>query len=241
MSFFASWRRGLQERSRRSGRNGSDASFDAVIENVRKDREGTVPVVLDMFSGSGMIPLEAARVGAAAIGIDLSPVATLAGRILADFPARDWSSEPKLKLESPPGSQSKITTGGTSRIVEDVEMFLAEVGRRTLERVKDYYPLNERNKLPWAYLWATTVPCDACKVPFPLMGSFALRHPDTSKNFKGQSLEFTVSSKTWSVAVVEGAPTQQPTYASGTGRRQTEKGEDRSMPAVSAHAFAGLH
>ena len=36
------------------------------------------PVVLDMFSGRGIIPLEAARVGASAIGTDLSPVATLA-------------------------------------------------------------------------------------------------------------------------------------------------------------------
>ena len=54
------------------------------------------PVVLDVFSGRGIIPLEAARLGAIAVGLDLSPVATLAGRILADYPLRDWSSEPPL-------------------------------------------------------------------------------------------------------------------------------------------------
>ena len=54
------------------------------------------PVVLDVFSGRGIIPLEAARLGATAVGLDLSPVATLAGRILADYPLRDWSSEPPL-------------------------------------------------------------------------------------------------------------------------------------------------
>ena len=54
------------------------------------------PVVLDVFSGRGIIPLEAARLGAIAVGLDLSPVATLAGRILADYALRDWSSEPPL-------------------------------------------------------------------------------------------------------------------------------------------------
>ena len=44
----------------------------------------SAPVVLDMFSGRGIIPLEAARAGATAVGTDLSPVATLAGRLLAE-------------------------------------------------------------------------------------------------------------------------------------------------------------
>ena len=53
-----------------------------------------------MFSGRAIIPLEAARAGASAIGIDLSPVATLAGRLLADYPMRDWSSEPPLPFSN---------------------------------------------------------------------------------------------------------------------------------------------
>ena len=51
---------------------------------------------LDMFSGRGIIPLEAARVGATAVGIDPSPVATLGGRLLADYPFRDWFDEPPV-------------------------------------------------------------------------------------------------------------------------------------------------
>ena len=55
--------------------------------------------VLDSFSGRAMIPLEAARLGVKAWGIDYSPVATLAGTLLADYPLRDWSNEPPLPFD----------------------------------------------------------------------------------------------------------------------------------------------
>ena len=37
--------------------------------------------------------------GATAVGIDLSPVATLGGRLLADYTFRDWSGEPSLPFK----------------------------------------------------------------------------------------------------------------------------------------------
>ena len=46
-----------------------------------------------------MIPLEAARLGIQAWGIDYSPVATLAGKLLADYPLRDWNNEPNLPFD----------------------------------------------------------------------------------------------------------------------------------------------
>jgi putative DNA methylase len=58
--------------------------IDELVEAIRKRYEDRPPVVLDVFSGRGMIPLEAARFGATAVGLDLSPVATLGGRLLAD-------------------------------------------------------------------------------------------------------------------------------------------------------------
>ena len=45
--------------------------------------------LIDPFSGRAMIPLEAARYGTKTWGIDYSPVATLAGSLLADYPLRD--------------------------------------------------------------------------------------------------------------------------------------------------------
>ena len=90
-----------------------------------------------------MIPLEAGRVGAVAIGIDLSPVATLAGRLLADYPLRDWSNEVELPFhhaEKTLGQGQAFTHN--PRLVCDVRTTHAEVGRRVAERVERYYPRN---------------------------------------------------------------------------------------------------
>ena len=77
-------------------RRGDRAVMASLAAQVAKSYGGRPPVVLDMFSGRAIIPLEAARAGAISIGMDLSPVATLAGRLLADYPARDWSAEPAI-------------------------------------------------------------------------------------------------------------------------------------------------
>ncbi len=179
---------------------------------------GRPPVVLDMFSGRGIIPLEAARAGASAIGTDLSPVATLAGRLLAEYPAQEWDSEPALPFgaQTADAVQMTIAEDGRPRLVRDVEAFLAEVGRRVASRVAAFYPRNKRGEFPWGYVWSTTVPCDDCKREFPLLGSLALRHPSNAANDAGQSLHFEIGKDRWSVTVVAGNPTQQPTYASGT-------------------------
>ena len=70
----------------------------AATEVLRAYPEGVR--VLDPFSGRAMIPLEAARAGAEAWGIDYSPVATLGGMLLADYPFRNWSTEPPLPFDT---------------------------------------------------------------------------------------------------------------------------------------------
>jgi putative DNA methylase len=124
----------------------------------------------------GIIPLEAARAGANSIGIDLSSVATLAGRLLADYPARDWSSEPPLPFSNQLNNESlDLGQSRGDRLARDVEAVLAEVGRGVAARMEPYYPRNNRGEFPWGYLWAITMPCDACKRRFPLLGSLVLR------------------------------------------------------------------
>ena len=123
------------------------------------------PVVIDVFSGRGIIPLEAARLGARAVGIDLSPVATLAGRVLADYALRDWTAEPALPWSGP------VVDGwdpAQPRLIRDLRVFLEKVGERTKDIAAAWYPANPDGSYPWGYLWAVSIPCDGCGRRFPL-------------------------------------------------------------------------
>ena len=77
----------------RKSMTGRDAAHRELTEELAKHYPDGASM-LDPFSGRAMIPLEAARLSVKAWGIDISPVATLAGSLLADYPLRDWSSEP---------------------------------------------------------------------------------------------------------------------------------------------------
>jgi putative DNA methylase len=50
--------------------------------------EGSRPRILDLFAGGGAIPLEALRLGADAVALDLNPVAHLIQRCCLEFPQR---------------------------------------------------------------------------------------------------------------------------------------------------------
>lgn len=233
-------------------REGSESDLRKLAEAVVAQFGGKPPVVLDMFSGRGIIPLEAARAGANAIGIDLSPVATLAGRQLADYPARDWSSEPTLVLR---GSETEtaldVAVESKHRYVHDVQAVLEDVGRRVAKQVESAYPRNARAEFPWGYLWAITIPCDGCKRRFPLLGSLLLRHPYSKTGDDGQSLRLLTSDNRWAIEVTQGAPDQQPTYASGLradGKKKKGKsarcpfcGYVHPLEAVKAKGEAGQY
>ncbi|GAA1357638.1 DUF1156 domain-containing protein [Streptomyces beijiangensis] len=208
------------------------------------------PVVLDIFSGRGIIALEAARLGAQAVGLDLSPVATLAGRVLADYPLRDWSAEPALPWrESDPQDDALFDQGAAPRLIADLEVFLAEIGRRTQTAVARHYPRNPDGSLPWGYLWAISIPCDGCTNRFPLLGSFVLRYPYNRTNDLGQSLRLVVHDDTWHTEVIDGPPEQAPTYSStdlGDGRKRKGKSarcpfcqQVHSLETVKAKGIAG--
>lgn len=194
-------------------------------------RSGTT-TVLDCFSGRGIIPLEASRLGLKSMGIDLSPVATLAGRLLADWPLRDWSHEPLIPFEvRPEGSEEGEDDAGVlpmevqpgsseSRLLADLRIVFAEIQSRVADRVEPWYPRNTAGDFPWAYLWTTTVPCDGCRRRFPLLGNLALRHPSTKQGDAGQSLEVVAKSDgEWAVEVVEGSPSSTPTFVAASGTR----------------------
>jgi putative DNA methylase len=224
-------------------KSGAPDAFDRLADAVRVNYGGRAPVVVDMFSGRGIIPLEAARVGATAVGSDLSPVATLAGRLLADWAMRDWSSEPQL-----PFSHDKATArtlADQDRLVGDARLFHEEVGRRTREALGKYYPINSDGRPPWGYLWAISMPCDQCRRRFPMIGSYTLRHPYSRTHDTGQSMSLVINGDSWNVNVVEGPASDRPTYSSAGRKGKSARcpfcGHLHTLETVKAKGFAGQY
>lgn len=188
----------------RASLTGRDAAHDELAGELAKYYPNGASL-LDPFSGRAMIPLEAARLGVRAWGIDYSPVATLAGALLADYPLRDWSSESSL----PFGASDRLIE---DRLVADVNCLLEEIGRRYDAAMEEFYP-KHNGRFPWGYLWAMTLPCQECGRAFPLTGSLVLRHPLPRKKDPGQSYRFEVDkgAGTLQVLVHEGPPKGTPT------------------------------
>jgi putative DNA methylase len=181
-----------------------DAAHDEIVKELAKHYPAG-PSLLDPFSGRAMIPLEAARLCVRSWGIDYSPVAALAGTLLADYPLRDWSQEPEL----PFGEKPDLVE---DRLVSDVKRALHEIGRRYEVAMANFYP-KVGIEQPWGYLWAVTLPCQECGRRFPLTGSLALRHPLPKKQDLGQSYRLVVERSTGSfrAEVHDGRPTGTPT------------------------------
>ena len=109
--------------------------YDAKNRELREELEEHYPggaKVCDPFSGRAMIPLEAARLGVQAWGIDYSPVATLAGKLLADYPLRDWTAEPDLPFEGYQRHKAEHFTD--PRVLRDVRFVLDLVGETLCRR-----------------------------------------------------------------------------------------------------------
>lgn len=212
----------LQDLVRRAMSGRDEAHDELVRELVKSYPDGAS--MLDPFSGRAMIPLEAARLGAKAWSIDYSPVATLAGTLLADYPLRDWSDEPSLPFGKPP-------TLVEDRLVADVERVLDEIGIRYHAAMAEFYPQVD-GKQPWGYLWAVTLPCQECGRRFPITGSLALRHPLPVKHDPGQSyrIEVDQAAGTFRAVVQEGPPRGQPTLVTLTKGGKAQRGKAAVCP-----------
>jgi putative DNA methylase len=207
----------------RKAMTGRDAAHDELVEELRKEYPNGASL-LDPFSGRAMIPLEAARLGVRAWGIDYSPVATLAGALLADYPLRDWAGEPEL----PFGSHRQL---GEDRLLSDVRLVLDEVGRCYEQAMAAYYP-QYRGAQPWGYLWAMTLPCQECGRRFPLTGSLVLRHPLGLKRDPGQSyrIEVDLATDSFHAVVHDGPPTGKPTLVTVSRGGKAVRGKAAVCP-----------
>ncbi|MET8008499.1 hypothetical protein ABZU86_05180 [Streptomyces sp. NPDC005271] len=235
---------------------GDTKTFEYLAAQIREDYPQAPPVVLDMFSGRGIIPLEASRLGFTTAAIDLSSVATLATKLLTVYPMLDWSEEPSLPFESEQvhdseANEPQLFQGEESedpRLVSDVRSLLFEVGKRAAEAVKDLYPKSPDGSVPWGYLWAVSIPCDNCGVRFPLVGSMALRHPYKFTSDEGQAFRLVQDGDRWRAEVHDGLPEEHPTFSSATGRRGKSArcpnrgcGHLHTLDSVKAKGFAGQY
>ena len=195
--------------------------YDAANAELRAELAKHYPdgaKLCDPFSGRAMIPLEAARLGVQTWGIDYSPVATLAGRLLADYPMRNWDNEPALPFEGYEEHAAEFFT--EPRLLRDVRFVLDEVGRRYESAMGEFYPKVD-GKRPWGYVWAVTLPCTNCGNRFPLTGNLALRNPNPKKDDPGQAYRIVAdeSSSTFATEVHHGKPKDKPTLRKAVGDR----------------------
>ena len=176
---------------------------------------------LDPFSGRGMIPLESARLGIAAHGIDYSPVAVLASHLLTDFPFRDWTDEPQLPFTT----ESSLLGTSSDRLLSDTKAIIAEIAYRLEVELSDFYPKNDAGQYPWGYLWAVSIECQECSRRFPLVGSYELVRARGKHSAQSFGIE-PQPDGTARAVVHEGPPTQQPTLRNAilaTGKKAKGK------------------
>ena len=201
----------------------SMTDYDAANQELRDELAKHYPEgakLCDPFSGRAMIPLEAARLGVQAWGIDYSPVATLAGMLLADWPMRNWDDEPDLPFDG--YEEHKTKYFAEPRLLRDVRFVLDLVGDRYEQAMDEFYP-KVNGKRPWGYVWAVTLPCVSCGNRFPLTGNLKLRNARTRKGveYPGQSYRIVADAEsgTFWTEVHDGPPTNQPTLINIKGKR----------------------
>lgn len=150
---------------------------EAVLEYVQTK----VPPVYDPFSGTGSIPLEAARLGLRAHGSDINPVAVLMGKALVEIPPR-FAGCPPIN----PNAQAELQRGrwngkGADGLAEDILYYGRWMRDEAAKRLKNLYPMvkleDESEAVAVAWIWARTVrsPNPASKgAMVPLASSFIL-------------------------------------------------------------------
>ena len=136
-----------------------------------------------------------------------------AGRLLSDYPLRDWHAEPELPLGT------YVCNPLEDRLVQDVAAVLDEVGNRYERAMRPFYPKIGSTET-WGSVWALTLPCQECGNRFPLVGSLVLRYPNAKRNDPGQSFSLVADHATgqFSAVVQEGPPTQSPTRVVPAGK-----------------------
>ena len=209
----------------RTAMTGRDAAHAELVAELAKTYPDGASM-LDPFSGRAMIPLEAARLGATAHGVDYSPVATLAGQLLADFPLRDWTGEPDLPFGHP---------GHHGREQPSPRRRSPRPATRSASGTPTKWPRSTRRSAAsnrGDTCGPSPFPARSAATAFPLTGSLVLRHPLPVKGDPGQSYRIEADRRTgeFRAVVHDGPPTGQPTLVSRTRDGKAVKGKSAVCP-----------
>ena len=163
-----------------------------VLAEARTEMEescgGQLPNILDPFGGGGTIPLEAQRLGLAAYGGDLNPVAVLISKALVEIPPR-FAGLPPVNPDARAESGLK-TWDRAQGLAEDIGFYGQWMRDRAFERIGHLYPKvelpaeeggGEANAIAW--LWARTVrsPDPSWGGHVPLVRSWTVRTAKPNK------------------------------------------------------------
>jgi len=170
-----------------------------------KHVDGTLPPVLDPFSGGGSIPLEAARLGFDAHAADLNPIAVLLNKCNLELVPR-WLDQQPVNPKVRQNVLRKTGWRGAGGLAEDVRYYGRLVRERATEKIGHLYPKvklpkeyggRETNVIAW--LWARTIQCPnpACSARAPLVRSFWLcrkkpRYMHAKPMLKGKDVSFVI-------------------------------------------------
>lgn len=134
------------------------------------------PPILDPFAGGGAIPLEAQRLGLAAVAGDLNPVAVLINKAMIEIPPK-FAGRPPVH----PDIGTTLTTWDRAQgLATDVEAYGRWMRDEAERRIGHLYPdatgPNGEKLTPIAWIWARTVesPDPAWSGHVPLVASWVL-------------------------------------------------------------------
>ena len=127
---------------------------------IKRSCGDELPSIYDPFSGGGAIPLEAQRLGLAAYGSDLNPVAVMIGKAMTEFPPR-FKNKPPVH----PGVRERNHYRNVEGLAEDVRYYGEWMLQKAISRIGHLYPKVSlpkeygSTKAPIiAWIWSRTVP-----------------------------------------------------------------------------------
>ncbi|MBE0656247.1 MAG: DUF1156 domain-containing protein [Bryobacteraceae bacterium] len=216
----------------------------AARKEIEKSTGNLMPAIYDPFCGGGSIPLEAQRLGLAAFGSDLNPVAVLITRAMIELPSKFANRCPVNPIAL--GRRNFSDWPGTSGLAEDVRYYGDWIRRHAFERAGQLYPktrlpasLGGRDATVIAWIWARTVRCPnpACGALMPLTSKFVLSGKGTKQTWAQPIVDTTTKSIRFEVTTGTGE------VPKGTvdrrGARCLACGEPAKLDYVRAEGKAG--